>query len=82
MRTTLHLDEDLVAQLKSESRQTGRSFRDIINETLRHGLGIPQVVAPREPFRIEARDLGALKPGLSLDKLGELLDQAESSSHR
>jgi hypothetical protein len=82
VRTTLTLDDDVAAKLKAESRRAGRPFREIVNETLRRGLATRRVMAQRQPFRISARDLGALKPGLSLDNLAELVEQVEGPLHR
>lgn len=82
MRTTLTLDEDVAARLKAESRRAGLSFREVVNETLRRGLATRRVLAQRRPFRIGVRDLGDLKPGLSLDNVGELIEQVEGSLHR
>ena len=82
MRTTLTLDEDVAAKLKTEMRRSGKSFRDIVNDTLRHGLVKKRVATRRRPFRVEERDLGNLRPGLSLDNVGELLEQIEGSLHR
>lgn len=83
MRTTLTLDEDVAAKLKAESRRLDRSFRDVVNETLRRGL------AQRSPkqsnqggFKVVARDLGALRPGLSLDNVSAIIEQVEGSFHR
>ena len=63
MRTTLTLDDDVAAKLKAEARRSGRPFRDIVNDLLRRGLAARRESTPREPFRVEARDLGALGPG-------------------
>jgi hypothetical protein len=82
MRTTLTLDEDVAAKLKAEARRAGRPFREIVNETLRHGLASRRTGARRQAFRITARDLGDLKPGLSLDNIAELIDNIEGSLHR
>lgn len=82
MRTTLTLDDDVAAKLKAESQRAGRSFRDVVNETLRRGLASRRITPRREPFRISARDLGNLKPGLSLDNVAELVEQVEGSLHR
>lgn len=81
MRTTLTLDEDVAAKLQSEVRRSGRSFRDVVNDTLRRGLASRRA-AGREPFRVVARDLGELQPGLSLDNIGELLERIEGPLHR
>jgi plasmid stability protein len=82
MRTTLTLDEDVAAKLKAETRRSGRSFRDTVNDVLRHGLESRRITPPRKPFKVEARDLGQLRPSLSLDSVAELLEQAEGPRHR
>jgi hypothetical protein len=82
VRTTLTLDDDVAAKLKAESRRAGRPFREIVNETLRRGLASRRVSAQRHAFRIRVRDLGDLKPGLSLDRVAELIEQVEGSLHR
>jgi hypothetical protein len=82
MRTTLTLDEDVAAKLKAESRRAGRPFREIVNETLRYGLASRRVTTQRQVFKITARDLGNLRPGLSLDNVAELIDQIEGPLHR
>jgi hypothetical protein len=82
MRTTLTLDDDVAAKLKAESRRAGRPFKEIVNETLRAGLASRRVAAERPAFKIEARDLGEVRPGLSLDNVAELIEQAERPLHR
>ena len=82
MRTTLTLDDDVAAKLKAESRRAGRSFREVVNETLRRGLASQPAARRRQPFKVEARDLGDLKPGLSLDNVAELIEQMEGSAFR
>ena len=52
------------------------------NEMLRRGLASQRITARRQTFRVAARDLGDLKPGLSLDNVAELIDQMEGSLHR
>lgn len=82
MRTTLTLDEDVAAKLKAESRRADRSFREIVNDTLRRGLAGRRNAANGKAFKITPRDLGELKPGLSLDNVAELIEQVEGSPHR
>jgi hypothetical protein len=81
VRTTLTLDEDVAAKLKSETRRTGRPFKEVVNEHLRRSLNSPAKAASKEPFRIKARDLG-LRPGLSYDNIGQLLEQLEGPFHK
>ena len=73
VRTTLTLDEDVAAKLKEAARRTGRPFRDVVNDALRRGLLSDR---PRQqvPFRIKARSLGGLQPGVQIDDIGELLE--------
>ena len=82
MRTTLTLDDDVAAKLKAESRRAGRPFREIVNETLRRGLVSRRATARQQAFTITARDLGDLRPGLSLDNVAELIEQVEGPLHR
>jgi len=80
VRTTLTLDDDVAAKLKSEMRRSGMSFRETVNSALRRGLNQEQS-RRIEPFAIKARPLG-LRPGLDYDKVGDLLDQIEGPLHR
>ncbi len=82
MRTTITLDEDVAARLAALQRQTGRSFKDIVNHTLRLGLErqSSQRSAPRPRFKVAARKLG-VHPGLNYANVGELLEQIEGPAH-
>jgi plasmid stability protein len=82
VRTTLTLDDDVAAKLKSVARRTGRAFRDVVNDTLRRGLANSLRARPRERFAIDARELGRRRPGLTTDNISELLDQVEGPLHR
>ncbi|MDE3155122.1 MAG: DUF2191 domain-containing protein [Acidobacteriota bacterium] len=81
-RTTLTLDEDVAAKLRAVARRSGRAFRDVVNETLRVGLAHPARGGRPTAFRVKARDLGALRPGLSLDNVAQLIEQTEGPLHR
>ncbi len=82
MRTTLTLEDDVAAKLKAESKRSGRSIKEIVNEYLRLGFHAKKSDRKRPPFRVHARDMGELRPGLSLDNIGELLEQIEGSTNR
>ena len=82
MRTTLTLDDDIAAKLHAESRRTGRPFRDVVNEALRHGLAGRKSLAKSRAFKVETRDLGNLRPGLSVDNIADLLEEVEGPLHR
>jgi 5-enolpyruvylshikimate-3-phosphate synthase len=83
VRTTLSLDDDVATRVKSEVRRSGRPFKEVVNDLLRAGLSQrSREKSRRPPFRIQARDLGALRPGQSLDNIGALLEIAEGPRHR
>jgi hypothetical protein len=82
MRTTVTLEPDVAAKLRAEVRRTGKPFKTVLNECLRVALSASPPRARRAPFRIGVRDLGALKPGLSLDNVAELLDLVEGPESR
>lgn len=77
MRTTLTLDEDVAAKLKAKARHNGLSFREVVNEMLRRGLANASSTATRSEFKVKARHLGKLRPGLSVDSIAKLIEQVE-----
>jgi hypothetical protein len=81
VRTTLTLDEDVRAKLETEMRKSGQSFKETVNDVLRIGLQARGQAKPAKRFKVRPRDLG-LKPGLSYDNIGELLDIIEGPMHR
>jgi hypothetical protein len=81
VRTTLTLDDDVAAKVKQESRRSGKSLKDVVNEALRRGLAERRAARPTK-FAIRPRDLGKLRPGLNLDSIGELIEQVEGPLHR
>ena len=82
MRTTVTLEDDVAAKLRAEARRTGKPFKTVLNECLRVALSAGRGRARSASFRIEPRDLGARRPGLSLDNVGELLDLVEGPESR
>lgn len=83
MRTTLTLDDDVSIRLKAEVRRSGKPFKEVVNECLRVALAIRRRDRSTEPpFELRPRDLGALRPGLSLDNIGDLLEAVEGPLHR
>jgi plasmid stability protein len=82
VRTTLTLDDDVAAKLKSEARRSSRSFRDVVNDALRRGLTSRREARHPIPFKVMARDLGELRPGVNIDSVSDLLEQVEGARHR
>jgi plasmid stability protein len=77
MRTTITLDEDLAKDLQERARTSGRSFKEVLNETLRHGLitGASPASRPRR-FRVRPKACG-FRAGIDLTKLNQLVDELE-----
>ena len=83
MRTTLTLDNDVAVDLKQITRETGDSFRVVVNEVLRLGLQARyrREDRPRSVDHIPVFDCGeALLP--SLDKTHEVLSVGEGEEYR
>jgi len=77
MRTTLTLEDDLAGELRETARKTDRSFKDVVNETLRHGLAAGAAPARRGPrFRVHPKACG-FRAGIDLAKLNQLVDELE-----
>jgi hypothetical protein len=81
MRTTITLDDDVLAKIKTQMRKTGASFKDVVNEMLRAGLVLSEKASKQKPFKVNARPLG-LRPGLNYDSTSELLEQIEGPWHK
>lgn len=81
VRTTLTLDDDVAAKLKAETKRTGKPLRHVVNEHLRRSLFTKMGGSSKRSFRVRVRDMGALRPGLSLDNIGELLERIEGPAH-
>jgi hypothetical protein len=80
MRTTLAIDDDLAGLLKRRSRELGPPFKEVINRTLRAGLG--EQAKPRQhtaPKTIP-HSFG-FRPGIDLDKLNQLVDELEAEEY-
>lgn len=77
MRTTLTIDDELARQLKEIAHRTGRSFKSVVNESLRAGIsGSTHVPAPRS-YRMKPASLGDVVGPYNLDKALLLSDRIE-----
>ena len=77
MRTTLTLDDDIAKRLKEIAYRTGRSFKSVVNESLRAGIaGSANVPAPKS-YRMKPVSLGEVVGPYNLDKSLLLSDRIE-----
>lgn len=82
MRTTLTLEDDLAQRLKKLANSTERSFKHVVNETIRRGLSRGEGPAEeRERFRVRPQACG-FRPGLDPQKLNQIYDDLEMEEHR
>lgn len=74
MRTTITLEPDVAASLRSLARERGVSFKEAVDAVLRRGLAEGGEEA--RPFRVEARAL-RLRPNVDLSKALSLAARLE-----
>jgi hypothetical protein len=80
MRTTLTIDDDLAGLLKRRARELGLPFKEVVNRTLRVGLGEQAKPRRHVPPKIIPHAFG-FRPGIDLDKLNQLVDELESETY-
>ena len=80
MRTTLTIDDDLAGLLKRRARELGLPFKDVVNRTLRAGLG-EQARSRRQAVPKTIPHSFGFKPGFDLDKLNQLVDELEAENY-
>lgn len=79
MRTTLTLDDDVAAELKKAAYERGEPFKRVVNEALRVGLAASRASGGRRRYRLEPESLGAVRPGVNLDRALRLSDELEDA---
>jgi predicted transcriptional regulator len=77
VRTTLTLDDELARRLKQLARREGRSFKDVLNETLRRGLAAQEIAAPAQEYKVATFRSG-FRAGVDPLRLNQLVDELES----
>lgn len=79
MRTTLTLDDDLAGLLKKRAGELDIPFKEAVNRTIRAGLGEAAAARPRPAPKTISHSFG-FRPGIDLDKLGQLADEFEAEA--
>lgn len=77
MRTTLTIDDDLAGLLKERARELGIPFKEAVNRTIRAGLGEAAKTRRSKSPKTVPHSFG-FRPGIDLDKLGQLVDELEA----
>ena len=77
MRNTVTLDDDVTTLLKLEMRKSGRSFKQVVNDTLRQGFAASKQPI-RKPFKVKPWNLQLP----AFEKVEELLEHLEGPEYR
>jgi len=77
MRTTVTLDPDVAAKLKQTARESGMSFKEVLNSTVRRGFELAP--AKPTPYRLPRGQRLEPRPGVNLDKALQLAGEMEDA---
>ena len=75
MRTTLTIDDSVDRKLKAIVKRTGKTYKQVVNETLQRGLAAP--AHAKRKYQLEPSSLGEPDPSYDLTKSLTLADQIE-----
>ena len=75
MRTTLTLDDDLARELHETARHSSRSFKEVVNLTLRRGLSVGEAPTQNLPRFVVRPKACGFRPGIDIHKLNQLADE-------
>ena len=82
MRTTITLEDDVVASLKRLGKGRGLKFKDLVNLALREGVkNLTTPTKKRKVFQTRSVDLGPSRSA-NVDNIAEVLAVAEGESFR
>jgi hypothetical protein len=84
IRTTVTLEEDVLTRVRDESKSSGRSFRETLNELLRYALASKADPRKRKrEFRIDPVPLDIPRPeGINYDCTEQLLEYLDGPGHK
>ena len=77
MRTTLTIDDKIAKALKDAAHRSGKSYKQVVNETLRAGLSSNRVMDNAKPYRLKPVSMGEVTGEYNLTKALELADYLE-----
>ena len=77
MRTTLTIDDTIAKALKDAAHRSGKSYKQVVNETLRAGLSSDRIMDDAKPYRLKPVSMGDIAGAYNLTKVLELADYLE-----
>ncbi len=76
MRTTLTIEDDLLQKLKLKAAQQQKSFKEVVNQTLKNGLYGSSGKTTKGKIKLKTRALRYRK-GVDEVRLKDLLDELD-----
>lgn len=77
MRTTVRLDDRLLAAAKERAARTGRTLTAVFEDALRAFLAREPPIRDQDAVRLPTFGEGGCRPGVDLDDSADLLDRME-----
>lgn len=77
MRTTVRLDDRLLAEARRYAARSGRTLTSLIDEGLRDVLARRAAAESAGPVTLPTAGRGGLRPGVGIDSSAALLDVME-----
>lgn len=74
MRTTVRLDEHLLAEVKKHAAESGKTLTFVLEQALRESLGRRRAQGRPKPVRLKTFKGGGVKSRVDLDDSASLLD--------
>jgi len=77
MRTTIRLEDELLAEAKQWAAESGRTLTAVFEDALRAALARRNAAAKCERVRLITGGEGRLRPSIDLNNTAELLERME-----
>lgn len=74
MRTTVRLDEHLLAEARKRAAESGKTLAEVLEDALRASLARRGAQAKAKPVRLKTVKGGGVRAGVDLDDSAALLD--------
>lgn len=74
MRTTVRLDENLLAEAKKHAAESGKTLTALLEEALRESLSRRKLHVKSKPVRLKTVKGSGVRAGVDLDDSAALLD--------
>ena len=79
MRTTIKLDDHLLKEAKKAAAASGRTFTQLVEDSLREALARARSGSKRERVVLPTFGEGGVQPGVDLNDTASLLDLMDES---